>query len=204
MQRIDSILDYWFSSLDDHTPLETDSSHFRRWFGKDPATDREIREAFEPDYLRAVHGGLDHWGESPRGSLALVVLRDQCPRNMFRGLPKAFETDSTALTFCLRSIEEGFDATLHLIQRMFLYMPMMHAESTEVQEKSRQYFGSLVEAARQRSPVNAGFFAFGYDYALKHSAIIERFGRYPHRNETLGRESTTEEIEFLQGPDSSF
>jgi uncharacterized protein (DUF924 family) len=204
MQRIDPILDYWFSSLDDQSPLETDSSHFRRWFGKDPATDQEIRERFEPDYLRAVGGGLDHWGDSPRGSLALVVLLDQFPRNMFRGLPKAFETDSTALTLCLRSIKEGFDKKLHLIQRMFLYMPMMHAESTEAQEKSRRYFGSLVEAARQGSSVNAGFFAFSYEYALKHSAIIERFGRYPHRNETLGRKSTTEEIEFLKGPDSSF
>jgi uncharacterized protein (DUF924 family) len=204
METIDRILEYWFSDLDDNTPLETDSPLFRRWFGKDDATDQEIRERFEPDYLRAARADLEHWGGSPRGSLALVVLLDQFPRNMYRGLPGSFETDAKALAHCLRSIEEGLDTKLHLIQRMFLYMPMMHAESVQVQERSKQYFRMLVEAARERSPVNAGFFAFGHEYALKHSAIIERFGRYPHRNGILGRESTPEEIEFLKGPDSSF
>ena len=93
---------------------------------------------------------------------------------------------------------------LNLIQRLFLYMPMMHAESMEVQEKSKAYFGKLVEEARQKSPENVDFFAYSHDYAKKHSAIIERFGRYPHRNQALGRESLPEEIEFLKGPDSSF
>jgi uncharacterized protein (DUF924 family) len=204
MERIDQILEYWFSNLDENTRLKTDSPLFRRWFGKDEATDREIRERFEQDFLRAVPGEFDNWEGSPRGSLALVLLFDQFPRNMFRGTSRAFQTDPRALTICLRSIEEGFDRRLILIQRMFLYMPMMHAESIEVQEKSKQHFGMLVEEARQKSSVNVEFFAYSYEYAVKHAVIIERFGRYPHRNESLGRESTLAEIEFLKGPDSSF
>jgi len=204
MERIEEILEYWFSDLDDDSILDTDSLTFRRWFGKDESTDREIQERFGNDYLRAAGGEYRDWEGSPLGRLALVILMDQFPRNMHRETGKAFETDPKALAICLDSIDKGFDKELTLVQRMFLYMPMMHAESLEIQEKSKEYFGLLVNEARQRSPENEGFFAYNHEYAGKHSAIIERLGRYPHRNQALGRESTTEEIEFLKGPDSSF
>ena len=204
MEKMEKILEYWFADLDDRSLLKTDSALFRKWFGKDESTDREIREQFEQDYLRAVDGEYGAWAGSPRGRLALVILLDQFPRNMYRGTPRAFAADSQALAIALRAIEDGSDQELDLIQRMFLYMPLMHAESVEVQKRSLQVFGILVEEARSRDSLNVNFFAFSREYAVKHSVIIERFGRYPHRNQTLGRESTSEEIEFLKGPDSSF
>jgi len=204
MENKRQILAYWFSDLDDDTSLNMDLPLFRRWFGKDDSTDREIRERFEPVYLRAVRDEYNEWEDTPLGRLALVILFDQFPRNMYRETPGAFETDPRALALCLRSIEDGCDKKLNLIQRLFLYMPMMHSESVEIQEKSKHYFGMLVEAARQRNPANADFFNYSYEYAVKHYVIIERFGRYPHRNQALGRKSTAAEIEFLKGPDSSF
>ena len=204
MDRIEEILSYWFDDLDDRTPLTTDSPIFHRWFGKDEATDREIRTNFEQDHQRAVRGGYDDWQGTPRGSLALVVLLAQFPRNMYRGTPRAFASDSRALSICHRAVEKGDDRKLDLIRRMFLCMPLMHSESMGDQRKSTECFRMLVEEARRKRSANETFLASSFDYARKHAEIIERFGRYPHRNRALGRESTPEEIEFLEEPGSSF
>ncbi|MEW6443167.1 MAG: DUF924 family protein [bacterium] len=200
----ESILDYWFEGLSEKSPLEADSAVARRWFGKDESTDREIRERFEEHLERAVRGEYRHWANSSDGSLALVILTDQFPRNMYRGTPKAFATDPLALETSLQAIRGGQDHALSLMERMFLYMPLMHAESVEVQRQSRGLFESLARLARiDRSPFTS-FLAMSADYAERHAAIVERFHRFPHRNAILGRPSTPEEIAFLREPGSSF
>ena len=204
MERIETILNYWFSGLNDAKPIDTSLPQFQRWFGKDEAIDREIQKLYEKDILQAARGEYKDWEKTPKGRLALVILLDQFPRNMYRETPRAFETDSLALAVSMESTRDGHDETLYLIERMFLYMPMMHAESLKIQERSVHYFSVLVEQARVRNPTNVDFFSYSYDYAVKHHTIIKRFGRYPHRNSILGRKSTPEEVEFLKGPDSSF
>ena len=202
--RIEEILSYWFQGLNDDSEFRMDSPQFRRWFGKDEATDQEIRKRFEDDYTRAAAGEYTAWESDPRGRLALIVLLDQFPRNMYRDAPRMFQTDPAARKLTLGTIESGQDEKFSLIERMFLYMPLMHAESRDIQELSVKYFTLLVELAGKRCPGNVKFFALSRDYAYKHKAIIDRFGHYPHRNQALGRESTPEEVEFLKGPDSSF
>ena len=204
MTRLETIFDYWFNGLNDRTLIDPESPTAKRWFSGEEATDREIRERFEEDRLQAALGEYKAWEDTPRGRLALVILLDQFPRNLYRGSPKAFATDPMALDLCSRSMEDGFDEPLALIERAFLYKPLMHAESAEMQEKCKQQFALLVELAKKRSPMNVGYFTYSHEFAVKHAVIIERFGRFPHRNAILGRSSTPEEIEFLKGPDSSF
>ena len=204
MTYSETILDYWFNGLNDQTLIDLESSTVKRWFSGEEATDREIRERFEEDHLQAARGEYKAWEDTPRGRLALVILLDQFPRNLYRNSPKAFATDPMALDLCLRSIEDGFDEPLALIERTFLYMPLMHAEAVEMQEKCKRQFSLLVELAKERSAMNVGYFTYSYEFAVKHAVIIERFGWFPHRNAILGRPSTPEEIEFLKGPDSSF
>jgi uncharacterized protein (DUF924 family) len=204
MTRSETILDYWFKGLDDRTEVDLELPHVKRWFSGDEATDWEIRERFEADHLQAARGEYKAWENTPRGRLALVILLDQFPRNLYRNSPKAFATDPMALDLCSRSMEDGLDEPLALIERAFLYMPLMHAESVEMQEKRKQQLSLLVELAKERSPMNVGYFTYSHDFAVKHAVIIERFGRFPHRNAILGRPSTPEETEFLKGPDSSF
>jgi uncharacterized protein (DUF924 family) len=204
MNRSETILDYWFKGLNDQTLIDPESPTVKRWFSGEEATDREIRERFEEDHLTAARGESKSWEDTPRGRLALVIILDQFPRNLYRGSPKAFATDPMALDICSRSMEDGSDEPLALIERTFLYMPLMHAESVEMQEKCKQQFSLLVELAKIRSPANVGYFTYSHEFAVKHTVIIERFGRFPHRNRILGRPSTPEEIEFLKGPDSSF
>jgi uncharacterized protein (DUF924 family) len=204
MTRSEAILDYWFNGLNDQTLIDLESSTVKRWFSGEEATDREIRERFEEDHLQAARGEYKAWEDSPRGRLALVILLDQFPRNLYRNSLKAFGTDPMALDLSSRSMEDGFDEPLALIERTFLYMPLMHAESVERQEKCKQQFSLLMELAKERSPLNVGYFTYSHEFAVKHAVIIERFGRFPHRNAILGRQSTPEEAEFMKGPDSSF
>ena len=204
MTRLETVFDYWFNGLNDQTRIDPESPAVKRWFSGEDATDREIRERFEEDHLQAARGEYKAWEDTPRGRLALVILLDQFPRNLYRNSPKAFAIDPMALDLCSRSMEDGFDEPLELIERTFLYMPLMHAESVEMQEKCKQQFSLLVELAKERSPTNVGHFTYSHEFAVKHAVIIERFGRFPHRNSILGRSSTPEEIEFLKGPDSSF
>lgn len=140
----------------------------------------------------ALAGRLDAWAESIDGALALVIALDQFPRNMFRGTPRAFAADAKAREIADQAISRGFDRVLLPPKRGFLYLPFEHSEKLEDQKRCV----ALFEAA--------GDDADGLLWAVKHLRIIERFGRFPHRNRILGRESTPEEIEFLTQPDSSF
>lgn len=185
-EAYEEVLDYWFG------PGDTVSDEVRqRWFKKSEATDRDIRERFGDAVARAGRGELDEWAATPRGRLALVILLDQFTRNIHRERPEAFACDAKAQRLVSEGLGRGDDRELSAAQRAFLYMPLMHAEDFELQNRGV----ALFEAAGQ------GSFA---DYARRHRDIIERFGRFPHRNAVLGRESTTEELEFLREPGSFF
>lgn len=196
MSQPEQILAFWFGK-DPKEPLKNS----RKWWQKDELFDREIQKNFEADLKNAVAGKYDPWKESPESCLALLILLDQFSRNIFRGTPQAFAQDSTALATALKAIERGFDLELPPIQRIFFYLPLMHAEDRMVQKRCVEIFRKLLETA---PPQLKDAMKNSYDFAVRHSNIIERFGRFPHRNEILGRTSTPEELEFLKTPGSSF
>ena len=193
---MDELLDEWLGPGD-----VPDGARQARWWTKDPGFDAHLRERFGALLERGARGELDHWAETPRGALALVILLDQLSRNVYRGTARAFAQDAHALALTRRALERGFDRELPPIHRVFLLMPLMHSEDLGDQRESVARFEALAEgAAGERAPAleqNA-------DYARQHLVIVERFGRYPHRNEILGRPSTPEEIAFLKEPGSSF
>jgi uncharacterized protein (DUF924 family) len=153
------------------------------WFVKDETFDGRCR-AFENEHHAAARGELAHWEQSAEGALALLILLDQIPRNIFRGSPHAFATDGLAQAVALRAIEKRFDAATETDLRSFFYMPLEHAEELSLQERSVTLFTNLGDADYLK-------------YAVLHRDIIARFGRFPHRNAILGRKSTPEELEFL-------
>ncbi|PIG94190.1 DUF924 family protein [Gloeocapsopsis sp. IPPAS B-1203] len=191
MSQVDEILAFWFEQ-----PNAADYGKQRTfWFTKSPEIDREICARFLSDYEQAATHQLSSWQESPRSCLALILLLDQFPRNIFRGTPKAFATDTAALTTAQHAVTQGFDRELLNVQRWFIYLPFEHSENLEHQRQCVELFASLKDDPESASAI---------DYAQRHLAVIERFGRFPHRNEILGRKSTPEELEFLQQPGSSF
>lgn len=193
------ILRFWFGARAPGAPV--DAERFALWFMKSPETDGVIRARFEADVLAAAAGERDAWGGSAEGALALIVLLDQFPRNIYRDAPRAFAFDSQALALSLDGQARGLDLALDVPERGFFYLPMEHAESAEMQERSVAAFARLAASA---PPEHAALAANFHDYAIRHRDVIARFGRYPHRNAILGRPSTPEEIEFLKQPGSSF
>lgn len=191
--RAEEILDFWFGALEG--PYAMDPSRLRIWFGGGPDFDADVRERFGEDVERAVAGELDGWAETARGRLALVILLDQLTRNVFRDTPKMYAGDERALALTREGIERGHDRELRVIERLFLYMPLMHAEDRDAQKQCVE----LAHRVRDELPAEhrerfAGFF----EHAGKHAAVVDRFGRFPHRNEILGRQSTPEELAFLE------
>jgi len=197
--RGQDVLNYWFGPLENNDSFPKDRASL--WFVKSDQTDREIEQRFSNDLDRAAAGDYDSWKKSPRGRLALVILMDQMSRNIHRGTPRAFATDKDALKLALEAVETGEDKKLFLIERAFLYMPLEHSEDSEIQELSIQKFSELVQEAPEHC--KSAYETF-LSYAEAHKRVIDRFGRYPHRNEILGRQSTSEEIEFLKQPGSGF
>jgi uncharacterized protein (DUF924 family) len=191
---VQTILKFWFG---DPAVEATDYASRRKlWFGKQPEFDAAIRQQFQPIYEQAASGALDDWQQTPEGCLALLILLDQFPRNLFRDQPQAFATDAKALAVAQQAVEQGFDRQLDPIQRVFVYLPFEHSEDPQFQQQSVALFDQLQTAAPELADT--------YDYALRHQAVIDRFGRFPHRNEVLGRVNTPEEAEFLTQPGSSF
>jgi uncharacterized protein (DUF924 family) len=190
MTHVDEILDFWFALSEKGKEAEY-TKRRKVWFTKNPSFDQAIRTRFQADYELAAAGKLIDWPETAKGCLALILLLDQFPRNMFRGEAQSFATDSQALAVAQHAIAQGFDQELLPIQRMFIYLPFEHSERLEHQHQAVQGMRSL-----QIEDVT--------DYALKHHAVIARFGRFPHRNKILGRSNTPEEEEFLKQPGSSF
>ena len=165
-------------------------SERKAWFEKNPAFDDEIRRRFLSLYEHGAAGKLASWQQAPADCLALVILLDQFPRNMFRGSARAFAADALALEAARHALAMRFDQRLSIDERTFLYLPFEHSESLADQQ----------QACELMQPLGGEV----YDYAVRHKAIIERFGRFPHRNAALGRASTPEEIAFLKTPGSTF
>ena len=204
MDRIQSILQFWFEGVDDLTPIDKGKRPFSKWFKGSKALDQEIRSRFEDDLNNARAGKYKEWEQSPRGTLALILFYDQFTRNMYRDTPRMYMADAPARELTLQLTSGQRERTLNLIERVFVYMPLMHAEDIQAQRLSVGYFAELVEESRGKNPGNTHYYRYSLDYANRHRAIIDRFGRFPHRNKILGRTSTPEEIEFLKKPGSGF
>src|SRR5688572_19613046 len=176
------VLRFWFGEGAEYGAVH------KRWFAKDPAFDAEVLARFLK--LNEELSASRAWLDGPRECLARIIVLDQFPRNMFRGTPRAFASDPLALSAARHAIARGFDGDWLRVEKIFGYLPFEHSESLPDQERACELMRPL--GAEQ------------YDYALRHKAIIERFGRFPHRNAILGRKSTPDEIEFLKRPGSGF
>jgi uncharacterized protein (DUF924 family) len=175
-----TVFDFWFHEI-------TPAQHWK----VDPAFDQLIRERFSQVHAQANCGELYEWRREPAGRLSEIIVLDQFSRNMFRGGAAAFASDVLALVLAQEAVAAGADQALTAEQRVFLYMPYMHSESKSIHEVAVRLF-------------EANGIQNNIDFELRHKAIIDRFGRYPHRNDILGRVSTAEEVEFLKQPGSRF
>jgi uncharacterized protein (DUF924 family) len=198
-QRINTILSFWFKEQELTAPQI--DRRMDTWFGEDPAFDKEIEDRFAGDIEMASQGQLDHWASEPLGRLALIILIDQFRRNIHRNTAKAFSMDKLALKLCVEGAMEKKDKGLTPIQRAFFYMPLQHAESAKVQAKSVELFTRLAESV---SPTYRETFETIAQFAELHKDIIDQFGRFPHRNQLLGRDNTPEEDEYLAGDSPDF
>lgn len=180
MATAEEILRFWFKEIKPEQQFE-----------KDPEFDALIRERFGETYAAAASGALDHWEAEPGSCLALVILLDQFSRNMFRDTARMYESDEKVLAIAKRAVADGGYKNLPQDQQRFLFLPFEHSENLEDQHTSMALMDTLDDKKN-------------LEYARKHLVIVERFGRFPHRNEILGRESSADEIEFLKQPDSSF
>jgi uncharacterized protein (DUF924 family) len=181
MVEIAAILDFWFAD-----------GMAGRWFKKDPAFDAEVRTRLSAAYETAASGELDHWMDSADGCLALCILLDQAPRNLFRDDPRAFASDAKARAVTGHALARGFDQGLDQTRRLFLYLPLEHSEALADQELCCDLTAALDETPEW------------HDYAVKHRDVIARFGRFPHRNAVLGRQTTAAEAAFLAEEGSAF
>ncbi|HXH73153.1 MAG TPA: DUF924 family protein [Mariprofundaceae bacterium] len=177
---IDAVLGFWFEETE---PCQ--------WWQRDAAFDAEVRKRFGELHARAVRGELFGWRSTAAGRLAEIIVLDQFSRNLYRDRPEAFAADDMALTLAQEAVALGVDRDLEPVQRAFLCLPYMHSELPRIHEEAVRLFS---QPGMELS----------LDFELKHKAIIDRFGRYPHRNEALGRDSTPEELAFLKEPGSSF
>jgi uncharacterized protein (DUF924 family) len=177
---IDQVLTFWFEEL---SP--------KMWWVKDSDLDEQIAERFSDLLHQATQCELSGWRNSPEGSLAEIIVLDQFSRNIYRDTAKSFSNDPLALCLSQQAISKGFDLKLDSEPRSFMYLPFMHSESAVIHQEALKLYERLGDAQK-------------LDFELRHKAIIDRFGRYPHRNQMLGRTSTEEELAFLEQPGSSF
>jgi len=191
-----AILDFWFGEATD-----PDYGRYRKaWFVKDVAFDEQIRQQFLADTQAAAAGAYDDWKSQQPSVVALVLLLDQFPRNLYRGQPRSFAADSQALVLAQNLVEDRGDRHLIPAHRFFAYLPFEHSEDMQHQNRCVALMEELVG---DFPDLDKGFKS-GLDYAIRHREVIERFGRFPHRNQILGRQSTSAELAFLQQPGSSF
>ncbi|MBS7458006.1 DUF924 family protein [Coralloluteibacterium stylophorae] len=190
----EELLGFWFGAREEWQDGLPPEPLRRRWFAPEPMFDAEIDRRFGALVLRALHGRLDAWCATPRGWLALILLLDQCPRNIYRGDPRAWVGDPRAQALALGGIAHGSDRLLAPIERAFVYLPLEHAEDPALQVRSVALFEALVGDA---APAARGVFEDMADYARRHREVIERFGRFPHRNAVLGRADAAGERAWL-------
>lgn len=188
---IAAVLEFWFGRPED----DEYGAMRMAWFEKNPAFDADIRRRFLADHGRIAAGDLDHLAATAEGALALIIVLDQFSRNMFRDQPEMYATDHKARALAKSAVDNGFDQQLMPVQRVFVYLPFEHCETLANQNVSIELFEALPPIPNRDEGIKS---------ALRHREIIERFGRFPHRNHILGRKSTPEEAEFLKEPNSSF
>lgn len=189
-ERSQDILEFWF-----------DPAHVAHWFAADASFDARIRKRFGSATEEALQGQWDGWAATPDSWLALLILLDQFPRNLYRGSGRAWVADVKAQRVVLSGLDDGFDQSLPSLQRVFAYLPLEHAENLGLQQRSVALFEALHAASPpQQRKRYAGFL----DYARRHRDVIARFGRFPHRNAALGRASTPDERSYLAQPGAGF
>ncbi len=193
------VLAFWFGEASDDVQVAEEKSAL--WWSKSPEADQLIWAKFSHRVEQASAGSLLHWLEHPEGRLAAIILIDQFRRNIFRDKAQAFEADKLALRWCEEGLELGVHRSLRPIERVFFYLPLEHAEDLACQQLSVALFEELLSGAASYEKL---LFQGYLDFARRHYDIIARFGRFPHRNELLGRASSAEESDFLKEPGSSF
>ena len=194
-----TVLEFWFGPAAGDTV--TAQAQQKLWWSKNETVDNDIHNRFGGLVETAAAGKLDDWAQDARGRLALILLFDQFPRNMYRGTPRAFAHDHLSEKLALEGIAADGDRGLRAIERVFFYLPLEHSESAELQERCVALFTALAAGAPE---ADRKTFKGYVDYAVRHRDVINRFGRFPHRNKILGRASTPEETAFLKQPGSSF
>jgi uncharacterized protein (DUF924 family) len=191
----EEVLSYWFPEEDIRTDRETFGRRMRWWFAGGPELDSEITERFGEVLEQARRGELDHWADTPRWRLALIIVLDQFSRNVYRGSPLSYAQDEKALGLALEGIDAGMDQELTFAEQLFFWMPLGHSEDLAINERAVRH----QEAAMADPPAHLrAEYEFGIGQARGAHDVISRFGRYPHRNEILGRDSTPEELEYLR------
>lgn len=199
---VDSLLEQWFGKDEDRdSPEEIERRIRNLWFVKDEENDKKITRIYGEHYYKASKGEYDSLKSTPKGRLLLIILLDQIPRNMFRDSDLMFKTDDQALKIALEGIHNFHDTRLKYIERVFFYLPLEHSEDLTYQHISVKQFQKLLNESPKKLKDH---FENTLEIAVQHKKIIEQFGRFPHRNATLGRFSTKEEQEFLSLPGSSF
>jgi uncharacterized protein (DUF924 family) len=201
-ERIENVLRYWFGDAQGSpVTLEAMRGRLALWFGESNDTDDHVRRTFAVELEDAAAGRLEAWADTPRGRLALVVVCDQFSRNAYRGTPRAFALDDHALALAEAGLSAGASGEMNAAERVAFYLPLMHAEDRARQHKSLELYRRLFED----SPTDLHpALSLVVEAAERHARIVERFGRYPHRNDVLGRATTEEEAAFMKQPDSSY
>ena len=195
----ESVYDFWLPNIEE-TP-EYSQAQSAVWFGKNDEFDNRIKSDFVPGLDKLAESDWKSWIESPKGAVSCVIALDQFPRNAFRGTSRMYAYDPKALEIAKDIVAKGMDSEMNLFEKVFLYLPYEHSEDLDDQKTCMELFTNLRDGASEEMKGNAENYL---EFARKHLVIVERFGRFPHRNEILGRESTPEEVEFLKQPGSGF
>lgn len=191
--RVHELLNFWFGNLGSADLPNSDRTNL--WFGENDSVKAQILRSFNQEFESAVGGSLHVWADTPRGRLALILLLDQFPRYVYRKSPEAFAYDNEAQKLCVEGLRDKMDHSLTLIERVFFYMPLVHAENAEIQEKSIRLYQELVSLSMSET---TQIYQLFLAYAYAHFRVIKEFGRFPQRNKVLGRESTDAELAFLK------
>jgi uncharacterized protein (DUF924 family) len=191
--KINEILNFWFGDLGSADLPSSDRTSL--WFGEDETIKRQLVEQFSAEYEAAISGRLSDWEATSRGRLALIILLDQFPRYLHRRTPEAFAHDSEAQRLCLDGLRNKIDHALTLIERVFFYMPLVHSENSDIQEQSIRLYQELTALSMSET---TQIYQLFLAYAYAHFRVIKEYGRFPQRNEVLGRQSTSAELTFLK------
>jgi uncharacterized protein (DUF924 family) len=191
--KIHELLNFWFGNLGSADLPNSDRTNL--WFGDNDTIKQQLVQTFTPEYNAAIAFQLLDWEKSSRGRLAIMILLDQFPRYLYKGTPRAFENDTRAQQLCEEGLQHKMDQTLTLIERVFFYMPLVHAENQILQEQSIRLYQDLVSLSMSET---TQIYQLFLAYAYAHFRVIKEFGRFPQRNKILGRNNTDAEIAFLK------